>query len=87
MQLNTVIFDMDGVIVGDYFADLFVNSELIVEIKAVQSLAAAHELQTVNYLAATGADSGLLLNFGGKSLEFKKKFRVYREPQPAEIKF
>ena len=77
----------DGVIVGDYFADLFVNDELIVEIKAVQSLATGHELQTVNYLAATGQDHGLLLNFGSQSLEFKKKFREYREPKPAEIKF
>ena len=66
----------EEIVVGDYRADLFVNDELIVEIKAVQNLAVAHEVQTVNYLTATGSDFGLLINFGAKSLEFKKKFRI-----------
>jgi GxxExxY protein len=70
----------EGVIVGDYIADLLVEDELIVEIKAGNSIISAHEAQTVNYLAATGKDEGLLLNFGARSLEFKKKFRTYRDP-------
>lgn len=70
----------DDIVVGDYVADMFVNDELIVEIKAVRALATAHELQTVNYLPAIRQEAGLLLNFGAKSLEFKKKFRTYREP-------
>jgi GxxExxY protein len=69
----------EGTVVGDYFADLLVNDELIVEIKAVTTLTPAHEAQTVNYLTATGKDEAVLLNFGAKSLEFKKKFRTYRE--------
>jgi GxxExxY protein len=68
----------DGIVVGDFFADLLVYGELIVEVKAVASLVPAHEVQLVNYLAATGLDEGLLLNFGTASLEFKKKFRVYK---------
>ena len=48
---------------------------VIVELKAVQTLAIAHEVQTVNYPTATGKDTGLLLNFGSDRLEFKKKFR------------
>jgi GxxExxY protein len=68
----------ESVIVGDYIADLLVDDVLIVEIKAVTALTEAHEVQTVNYLAATGKDEGLLLNFGAASLQFKKKFRVYR---------
>ena len=74
----------DGVVVGDYFADLVINAELIVEIKAVQTISLGHELQTVNYLAATGHEHGLILNFGGKSLEFKKKFRTFRPAMAAE---
>jgi len=69
----------ESIIVGDYFADILVNDELIMEAKAVVALAPEHEVQLVNYLAATGKDVGLLLNFGTRSLEFKKKFRVYRE--------
>lgn len=65
----------EGVVVGDFFADLVVNDELIVEIKAIQTLAVAHEVQLVNYLTATGKDVGLLLNFGAPSLQYKKKFR------------
>jgi len=66
----------EGVIVGDFKADLIVNDELIVELKAVSNLIVEHEVQLVNYLTATGKDIGLLLNFGGQSLEFKKKFRT-----------
>jgi len=69
----------ETIIVGDYFADVLINDDLIVEAKAVVALAPEHEVQLVNYLTATGKDVGLLLNFGTRSLEFKKKFRVYRE--------
>lgn len=62
-------------VVGSYFADLIVNQSLIIETKAIQSLAKAHEAQLVNYLTATGIENGLLLNFGTTSLEFRRKFR------------
>ena len=66
----------EGVIVGDFAADLLVEDCLIIELKAIQALTATHEVQTVNYLAATGIDDALLLNFGGPSLEFKRKHRL-----------
>ena len=59
----------EGELVGAFVADLLVNDVLIVETKA-------HEVQVVNYLTATGLNEGLLLNFGGERLEFKKKFRL-----------
>jgi GxxExxY protein len=71
----------DGQIVGAFTADLVVNSSLIVELKASQSLAKAHEVQLVNYLVATGFDEGFLLNFGTERLEFKKKFRLPKKEQ------
>jgi len=77
----------ESIIVGDYFADILVNDDLIVEVKALVALAAEHEVQVVNYLTATGKDIGLLLNFGARSLEFKKKFRVYRESNSEPFMF
>jgi len=69
----------DGQIVGAFVADLLVNDELIVELKVALAIAKVREVQLVNYLAATGLDEGLLLNFGTERLEFKKKFRLPRQ--------
>jgi GxxExxY protein len=65
----------EGVIVGDFKADLLVNDEIIVELKAVSCIVLEHEIKVDNYLVATGRDTGLIINFGASSLEFKKKFR------------
>jgi GxxExxY protein len=70
----------DGVLVGDFYADLWVDARVIVELKAVQALHKRHEVQLVNYLTATGVDTGLLLNFGS-SVEVKRKFRQYKKRQ------
>jgi len=69
-----------GQVVGDFFADLMVEDRLIIELKAVQNLARDHEVQLVNYLAATGIDDGLLINFGS-SVDVKRKFREYKKRQ------
>lgn len=62
----------DGTEVGNYFADLFVEEKVIVEIKAAEGLIEEHEAQLVNYLKATNIEVGLLLNFG-KTPSFKRK--------------
>ena len=77
----------ENVAVGEFKTDLIVDQQLIVEIKAVNNLVTAHEVQLVNYLAATGIDEGLLLNFGSTSLEFRKKYRVYRRQQDSVVPF
>jgi len=71
----------DGQVVGFFTADLLVNDSLIIELKANQLLAKAHEVQLVNYLVATGIDDGLLLNFRAERLEYKKKFRLPKQEQ------
>ena len=71
----------DGVIVGDFSADMLVENIVIIENKAAQTLNPAHEVQLVNYLTATGIEIGLLLNFGAEKLEFKRKHRTYRPRQ------
>ncbi|WP_281173737.1 GxxExxY protein [Deferrisoma camini] len=53
-----------GTCVGQYFADLVVNGSVIVEVKAVKTIAPEHEAQLLNYLKATGIRVGLILNFG-----------------------
>ena len=67
-----------GEVVGTYRVDLLVGGVLILELKAVQATLPEHEVQVVNYLAATGLEQALLLNFGTKSLQVKKKFRNFR---------
>jgi GxxExxY protein len=72
----------DGQIVGAFSADVLINRSLIVELKASQSLAKAHEVQLVNYLVATGLDEGLLLNFGADRLELRRSFASRRKKKP-----
>lgn len=50
---------------------------MVIELKAAQTLVRQHEVQLVNYLAATGIDCGLLLNFG-PSVQVKRKSREYK---------
>ncbi len=58
--------------VGDYFADIFVENLIIIELKAAENIAEPHEYQLLNYLKATDIEVGLLLNFGKKP-QFKRK--------------
>ncbi len=69
-------------IIGAFVADLLVDDMLIIENKAIQKLAISHEVQLVNYLTATDLNEGLLLNFGSRRLEYKKKFRIYEGKAP-----
>ena len=64
-----------GELVGNFAADILVEGKVILELKAVEALGKAHEVQTVTYLTATGLDIGLLINFGSEQLQFKRKFR------------
>ncbi len=61
-----------GQSVGQFFADLFVENKVIVELKAVSALAPEHSAQTINYLKATGIEVGLLINFGRPKIEYKR---------------
>lgn len=69
--------EYEGQVVGEYYADLWVDGRVVVELKAAQALAKEHEVKLVNYLTATRIDHGLLLNFG-PSVQVKRKFREYK---------
>ena len=62
----------DGIIVGQYAADLLVQDSVIVELKAVKVMDDVHRAQCLNYLRATGLHLCLLMNFGQPRLEFKR---------------
>jgi GxxExxY protein len=59
-------------IVGDYIADILVNDELIIELKAVENLTDIHRAQVINYLKATKLRLALLINFGKEKLEYER---------------
>ena len=71
-----------GAVVGEYRSDMVVNDQVVVELKANQSLVKANEVQLVNYLNAARIEDGLLINFGGEKLEVKRKFRTFRHSMP-----
>ena len=64
--------DEDGAILGDYFADLFVENGLILELKACKALMSEHVAQVLGYLRASGQRDAMRINFGSSRLEIKK---------------
>jgi len=66
-------------IVGDFYVDLFVEDEIIVELKSVQNLSKEHEVQLVNYLNGLKKEIGLLINFGPSGVEVRRKYRALPE--------
>jgi GxxExxY protein len=73
----TVYYDDE--IVGEFYADILVEDSIILELKSIQKIVKAHEVQLVNYLVATKKDVGLILNFGEKEVEVKRKIRELEE--------
>lgn len=66
----------DGVHIGTRRVDFFVEGKIMVELKAVTKLEDVHLAQAMNYCQAYNLPSGLLINFGGRSLEFRRVFNV-----------
>ena len=62
----------DNIVVGEYCADIIVDGQLIVEIKALSTLTDSHKAQILNYLKATGLKLGLLINFGNPKVEVRR---------------
>ena len=66
------VHDEDGTLLGDFYADLFVENKLIVEIKACKAIAPEHTAQLLGYLRATEIEHGLLINFGAPKFQIRK---------------
>ncbi len=63
-----------GIVIGTRRVDFFVAQKIMVELKALIKLEDVHLAQAKNYLEAYNMETGLLINFGAKSLEFKRIF-------------
>lgn len=64
-----------GDLVGVYKADLVVDGKVIVEVKGISKLNSSHHAQALHYLAATGLELAILINFGNGSLEYRRVVR------------
>ena len=66
------VLDEDGTLLGEFFADLLVEDELVVELKAVRALADEHTAQLLGYLRSSRKEHGLLMNFGAPKFAIQK---------------
>lgn len=71
-QFPLKVFDEDRTVLGEYFADLFVENRLIIELKTCQTLIDSHIAQILGYLRSSRLRHGLLINFGAPKLQIKK---------------
>jgi len=71
-QFPLKVYDEDGTVLGEYYADLFAQKCLLIELKAVKRLAEDHVAQLLGYMRACRIQHGLLVNFGSSKLEIRK---------------
>ena len=60
------------VLVGEYIVDILVENQIILELKAIDSIQKIHEAQLINYLRGTGKNIGLIVNFKYPKAEIKR---------------
>lgn len=71
-QYPLSVYDEDDTLLGDFYADLFVDDRLVVEVKACKAISNEHVAQLLGYLRASRIEDGLLINFGAPKLQIKK---------------
>jgi GxxExxY protein len=71
-QHPLTVYDEDGTVLGDYYADLLIEGCLIVELKAVRAVLDEHVAQILGYLRSARVETGLLVNFGAPVMSVKK---------------
>ena len=71
-QQQNIVVTYEGIEVGKYEADLVVEGQVLVELKAVRDMNDIHKAQCINYLRATGLKLCLLINFGNPRVEIKR---------------
>jgi GxxExxY protein len=64
-----------GELLGDYIADIVVDRKIVLELKAVSAITEAHKAQAIHYLAATGHELAIILNFGESKLKQERAVR------------
>jgi GxxExxY protein len=71
-QQKPILVTYREVSVGDYFADILVEGQVILKIKAANAIDESHQAQRLNYLKATGIHRGLILNFETTKIGYKR---------------
>ena len=71
-QHPMAVYDEDGTLLGEFFADVLVENCLVVELKATRAVADEHIAQLLGYLRSSRVETGLLINFGAPVLHVKK---------------
>lgn len=71
-QFPLNVYDEDDYMLGEFFADLFIEDRLIAEVKAGKTLTDEHTAQLLGYLRASRIEHGLLINFGARKLQIRK---------------
>ncbi|WP_200912250.1 GxxExxY protein [Pedobacter sp. Leaf216] len=70
-------FFYDDQVVGDYFVDLFVKNEVVIELKTAKVITDIHQAQLINYLIACNRQCVLIINFGMPRVEIKRMLSGY----------
>jgi len=83
VQQHPIKVVYDGVVVGEFYADMLVEDQVLVELKAVSELTSEHLAQALNYLRATGLEACLLINFGKTRIQYR---HLYPSPQWKSLK-
>ena len=71
-QYPLSVYDEDGTLLGDFYADLFIEGKLVIELKACNTIVNEHIAQLLGYLRASRIEHELLINFGASKLQIKK---------------
>jgi GxxExxY protein len=85
-QHPLTVYDEDGTVLGEYFADLVIENCLIVELKAARALADEHTAQIHGYLRASRIEHGLLVNFGAAKFSIQKFVMSEAKASPSASK-
>ncbi len=72
VQQAPITVSFQGEVVGEYLADILVDEQIILELKAAAKITDVHRAQAFNYLKATGKKLAIILNFGKESLEYER---------------
>jgi GxxExxY protein len=79
------VYDEDGTLLGEYFADLLIDNQLIVELKACSAIVNEHIAQLLGYLRCSRLENGLLINFGASRLYIKKYVLTIDAEYPEQL--
>jgi GxxExxY protein len=83
-QAPLSVYDEDDTLLGEYFADLLIEQQLLVELKACSAITNDHVAQLLGYLRSSRVEHGVLINFGAPRLQIKKYILTIDDEYPTQ---